>query len=261
MSYLGPTALKQINRAIQTGRGAAASVLGQGYDVYRLSNQTGSLVQGNPLYVQFQCSLRRSNDRNAIENSAFELLVFEGLCNNMPLQLGDVLVENPAYYEGTGSAYVVAQMRPRRETLLVRAEANISITYPNPGGGQAGQQPASGIVAQNPYTNYGGLTKANELMLVLNNGLYSWSTSGSLAAVPAGLQPQNRVRSLHKPDFPTQVPETRFVVFLPLLNGVQILENCILNFPNGDRYLVLQPYTSSNVGLSGWILLTEKMAV
>lgn len=262
MSYLGPTALQQINQAIQTGRGAAASVLGQGYDLYRLINTTsGSVVSGTPALTQYQCSMRKTQDRNAIENAVFELPIFEGTCNALPLVLGDVLVENPAYYEGTGSAYVFAQARPRRENLFVRCEFNISITRPNPKGGQSGQQPSSGNIVQDPYTNYGGNTKANELLLVLNNGLYSFSTSGTLAGVPCGIQPQNRIRSPHKPDFPTQVPETRFCGYVPLLPGVQIVENDILSLPNADRYMVLEVYTSGNVGLEGYILILSKLAI
>jgi hypothetical protein len=69
------------------------------------------------------------------------------------------------------------------------------------------------------------------------------------------------MRSLHKPDLPTQVPDVQFVGYLPLLDGVQIIENDIINSDSSDRYVVAQVYQSDTVGLQGYILLLKKMAV
>lgn len=262
MPQLGPTDLPGIDNDIQDARGDAAGVLGQTYDLYRLTGTTNNgIISGTPLYSQYQASIRKTNDRKALENTVFEIQVFEALCDNRSLSLGDILVENPAYYGGSGSAYAVAQKRPRRETILVRCESNVSITRPNPQGGQAGQQPASGNVFMSPDTQYGGIWKQTESLLTLSGGLYSFAATGQLASVPFGLQPQNRARSAHKPDFPTQVPETRFVGYLPLLPGVQIVENDIVNMSNSDRYMVIQPFQTASTGLNGWVLLLTKMAV
>lgn len=250
-----------INQAVQIGRGVDGAINGQQFDVYRLGPTTSNgVVTGNPLYAGYPASMKRASKAD-IENFSFELQIFEGQCDSLALTTGDVLVESPAYYQGTGSMYVFAQHRPLAPNLFVRCEYSISITRPSPQGGQAGQQPVSGMIAQSPYTGYGGVTKASAQLCTLTNGLFGFSSAGSLASIPCQIQPQNRVTGIHSRDLPTAFPETRFSAYVPLLPGVQVQENDELNLPNGDRYSVLQPYSSGEVGLVGYILLLRKLAV
>jgi hypothetical protein len=248
--------LPDIDAVIQAGRGAAASVLGQTYDVYRrTSGSNNSVISGTPAISAFQ-AYKNDPVKSAIENVAFELQVYPFTCDNSSLQFGDILVETG--YKSDGGHYAYAQGRPRELSLFVRCERNVSLSRPTPKGGSAAEQPASGSIVASGYI---GVTKASEEILTLTNGTYAFSASGSLATVPFGLQPQNRMRSLHKPDLPTQVPDVQFVGYLPLLDGVQIIENDIINSDSSDRYVVAQVYQSDTVGLQGYILLLKKMAV
>jgi hypothetical protein len=251
------THVQQIDGAIQAGRGAAATVLGQTYDVYRLTNATNnSVVSGTPHIAAFQARIRKITDKKAIENVPFDIQVFEFTCDNRALVPGDILVETG--YEGDGGKYAFAQRRPTRESIFVRVERNVSLSRPTPAGGSSAQQPSSGAIKAPGYI---GITKATEEILTLTSGVYAFETSGPIATVPFGLQPQNRIRSPHKPDSPTQVPEVQFVGYLPFMPGIQVIENDVISSDNSDRYVVVQVYQSDTVGLQGWILILRKMAV
>lgn len=261
MGYgVGPTFLQIIDQAIQTGRGAAASVLGQTYDVRRLSPTTNvSISQNVPVISQFDSRSRRIVQKVAIENQIFDLIVFNMTCDNTSLELGDVLNET-GYEAESGDIFTIASFRPTRETLAVRTESNISISRPNPSAGQAGQQPAAGAVATE---GYGGVWKANEKNLVLINGLYAFSTeSGATpATVWCGLQPTSRMRDASSPKFPFTEYRTEYLIYCPLLPGEQINPLDRFNFGGSDRYEVGIVYTSETTGLSGYICKCEKINV
>lgn len=251
--------LSDIDGAIQEGRGAAAATIGQSYDVRRLTTTTaGSITNEVPLYTNFPAIIRKAQKKQ-IENTTFDLQVFEATCDNTYLQLGDVLTETG--YRNDSGMYTVAQMRPLRPTLIVRTEAAITITRPRPKGGRASQQPAQGAVLAPGYLGTG---KKNEWPLTLVDGLYSFEPSGSAAVVPCGLQPLNRVRDGSKNDaagqMPTSLYREHFLAWLPLIPGDQLQELDRLNFPNADRYEIALLYTSETTGLSGHVLVVEKLS-
>jgi hypothetical protein len=128
---LGPSDLKQIDQAIQAGRGAAASVLGQTYNVYRLSSaaQAGILTT-TPVIVGYQAYLAKAS-KAKIENDTLELEVAQWTCDVTNLILGDVLVETG--YKSEGSSWCFSQARPRRESLFVRVELAAKIYRPRIG--------------------------------------------------------------------------------------------------------------------------------
>lgn len=257
MSFLGPTALKQINSAIQQGRGAAASVLGQTYNVFRLgATTTNSVVFGTPAISGFQARIRRTTAKVAVENAFFELLVYTALCNNAPLELQDVLVETG--YQNDGGVYTFAQARPTRETLWVRTELNCAITRPTPEGGAAAQMPASGAILA---SGYGGIPKANEDILTLTDGFYGFAASGTPASVYCGLQPLNRVKDGNSLGTPTDLYREHFLCYIPNLPGVLLSELDRINAPTMDRYEVVLVYSSDLTGLSGNICIVEKLGV
>jgi hypothetical protein len=130
-------------------------------------------------------------------------------------------------------------------------------------GGQPQQQPGSGIVSQDQRTHYGGVDKASEWILTLNNGIYSYTNNydAAPAAVPAGLLQLNRVRDGKEPDLPTLLYREHFIIYMPLLPGIQITELDAFNFPNMDRYEGASIYTSEQTGLGGYVLITEKSGV
>lgn len=250
------TRIAYVDRKVQYGRGRAAAVLGQTYDVHRLDNTTNnSIITGSPVLSSFPAYLDKAK-RGDLENVIFDLLAVQMTCDNSKLRLGDILVETG--YESNAGQYAFAQRRPLKPSIFIRVERNVNITRPNPLAGQAGEQPTSGSVVA---TDYIGVTQASELYLTLTNGQYNFASAGLMASVPFGLQPQNRIRGPHKPDFPTQVEETQFLGYLPALPGVQILENDVVNSDAGDRYRVAQPYQSDDVGLVGSVLILKKIMV
>ena len=255
---LGTTAIAQIDSAIQQGRGAAASVLGQTYNVYRNSPTTSNaIVQFSSQVISgFQARIRRTTAKVAVENAFFDLLVFEAICNNTTLELQDVLVETG--YENDGGIYTFAQARPTRETLWVRTELNCSITRPTPEGGAAAQMPASGALAA---PGYGGIPKGNEDILTLTNGFYAFAVSGTPASVQCGLQPLNRVKDGNSLGTPTDLYREHFLAYVPNLPGVLLGELDRLNMPTMDRYEVVLVYSSDLTGLSGNICIVEKLGV
>lgn len=251
-----PTALKQINSAIQDGRGAAASVLGQTYDVYRLTSTTsGQIVSGTPVYTGFPASLTHWKNAKDIENQIFDALSFKAMCNNIYLEVGDVFVGTG--YGTDGAMYVVGDMRPLKQTVVVRCEQSSTVTRPTAPADTAAQNP-SGVTV---VSGYNAVTKTTEQSLVLNNGSYSFSTSGIAAMVPFGLQPFNKLREYPESKLPTDTRRESFVGFLPLLPGVIIEENDVISSGSaGDRYRVEQNYIAE-FGLQGNILLLTKLVV
>jgi hypothetical protein len=274
--------MPQIEDALQQVQGVAAAILGQTYNVLRLGNNaSGSIFDEDPIATNFPLSPLKAS-KKSIENDTFNLLVFIGTCDNRTLQLGDLLVETGFEAEagnawggssawggagaewggGTADVFAFAQRRPMHESLFVRCESQISITRPQPHGGQSGQQPVSGWV---DAPGHMGIDKAREWPLVLTDGSYDFvppSTPNVIpAAVPAGLTQLQRLSDARDPDIPVTLYRERFMAYIPLLPGVQLTELDRINFPNEDRYQLASLYTSEQTGLAGYILICEKLSV
>ncbi len=257
MSFFGPTDIAQIDYAIQQGRGAAASVLGQTYDVRRLSSTTNNSISANtPVISGLQARVARTTSRAKIENQTFDLLVYTALCNNESLQLQDVCTQTG--YGNDGSVFTVVQKRPTRDTLWIRTDENVFISRPFPGAGAASQQPLSGSAAT---PGYSGFTKATEEVLTLSNGLYSFESSGTTpASLYVGLQQLNKVSDARDPKIPTVLYRERFLIYVPLIPGEQLVELDRINFPNSDRYECASIFSSDLTGVSGNIVIAEKLS-
>jgi hypothetical protein len=258
--------LPLLDGVIQTGRGVAAAVIGQTYDVRRLTAPTpanGSVSSQTPVLTGFPARLRRTTSKLAIENAVFDLLCYEATCDNRELVLMDELTET-GYEAMENGVYVFAQARPTRETLWMRTDANIAITRPIPAVGQAAQQPSSGWVANT--NGYGGVQKDTELVMTLTNGSYAFSSVGaSPASIPCGLQPLNRIKDtgtgVAAGKWPTALYREHYLAYIPLLPGEQLSELDRLNFPNSDRYEIALIYSSEMTGIGGYILIVEKLGV
>ena len=250
--------LPEIDAVIQAGRGAAAGVIGQTYTQYRLGSTSGSITSGTPITSNFLARIERITNKSKIENQTFDLLVYKATCDNTTLDEGDLLVETG--YGSDNGQYWVAQKRPTRETLWVRAESNCNITRPMPTAGAASEQPSSGPEL---VEGWGGVTKDTEQILTLQNGLYSFTSAAGAtkAVIPAGLQPLNRIKDAREPDIPTALYREHFLVYLPLLPGCILNELDRVSFSNmGDAYEIALMFTTEQTGLSGWILIVEKLA-
>lgn len=249
--------MPSIDRAIQLGRGVAGAVVGQPLDVFRLSGTTNvGILTGQPQFTNYPAILRKTTTKKDIENSVFDLQVFEMTSDNTHLHIGDALVTEG--YKSDGGVFYYVQNRPMGPSLLIRAEANASISRPATRAGAAIEQPASGAIAQ---PNYGGAFRAGEQILTLSGGMFSFSLAAGLtpASVPCGLQPLNRMSDANRPAIPTRLYRERFLAYVPLLPGEQIVELDRLSFPNSDRYQVMLVYTSETVGLNGYICVVEKI--
>lgn len=251
--------LVRLDRKIQRARGkAAAKAGGQYYSVYRLISgvTSGSVVSGYPVYTNFRLRLDDKASKAEVENQTFDLLAYAAICDGDLLEKQDVLVESG--YQSDGGTWIVAQQRPTRELIVVRAETTCFITRQGTDAGAAVQQPTEGAVYQ---PGYGGTRIGNEKYLVLSNGLYSFSTSATVgASVPCGLQPLNRVRDGKLPQgAPTRQPESHHLAYVPLLPGVTLEVDDIINADAGDRYKVMESHSTGLVGFSGYVAVVNRI--
>ena len=245
-----------LNALVQYGRGRAAQIVGQTYNVYRLGpSVSGQIVSGSPAIAGLSASLTHWKNLKDIENQVFDAITFSATVNNLALAVGDILV---GYGYGSDEAmYAVADLRPLKQTILIRCEQSSTVTRPT--------APADTIV-RNPngptdVTGYNVVTKETEQSLVLTNGSYSFATTGTAAMVPFGLQPLNKLREYPESKLPTDTRREGFVGYLPLLPGVILEENDVISSGSaGDRYRIEQVYIAE-FGLQGNVLLLTKLIV
>jgi hypothetical protein len=246
------SAIRQIDAAIQAGRGAAASVLGETHDVRRMSPTTnGSISSNAPVISAFQAYVPKKAKKMDVENDLFSLNAYEAKCDNTQLQIGDVLTQTG--YKSDGRVYTYAQQRPAGKSIFVRTEWNCFISRPHPGAGNPEQQPTSGAVF---IEERGAISKLSEQVLVLQNGTYSFEDAGaSPAGIYVGMQQLNRIRDGKGLGTPTDLPDEHFLFYVPYLPGEQIERKDRINLGNSDRYEVLSVYSSDAVGLVGSIII------
>lgn len=247
-----------VNNWVQYGRGYAASFLGADYSVFRLGPGTnGSIIAGTPVSTIARGVFARWKREMDIENEVFNLLTGAMTMDCRNLKVGDALVDNAAIgLPDPFSIYMIADLRAYRQNVVIRCEQTAVITIPTPHAGGAGSMPASGSVYQ---PNYGGVDKANEQVIMLQNGVYTIG-GGPAASIPMGIQPLNKIGHHHVFNLPTDIKRQMFTGYCPLLPGVQLYETMICNMSNGDRYEIVQFYFTS-VGLQGYMLLLEKVNV
>lgn len=263
LPLLGAT--KIINDAIAQGRGAAAAVLGQSFDVRRLDGTTNSSVSSNdPVLTGLPARIRRTTSKVMVENATFDLLVYNATVDERQLQLQDLLTETgPAPYTDGGHFYFV-QHRVTRETLWIRAESNCTITRPWPPSGRMDQQPNAGA---REVKGWGGPTKSGEQVLTLTNGMYAFGNADDAmpATVYCGLQPMNKIGDTSKSSAAGQIPTAlyreRFCIYVPDLPGVVLNELDRINGPNNDRFEVMLYHNTDEIGLTGYVAICEKLSV
>ena len=254
-----PTEIQAIDTALQAGRGAEASVLGQAFTVQRLTNTTSVGVSSTvPVYQNFPAVLRRFTSKVGLENEIFSLLAFNFICDNTYLKTGDLLT-NTGYGSEPMGIFTIASKRPRRETIAMRTEWNIFISRPIPLGGAAADQPTSGAIVAAGYI---GTAKAQEQILTLTDGLFEFTADpgAQTAAIPCGIQPLNRVKDAKLPKLPTALYREHFLAYVPVLPGEQLNELDRLNLPNSDRYEIALIFSTDTTGLAGNICIVERLA-
>lgn len=276
----GVTRAAYIDGKVQYGKGRAASVLGQTYNVFRNPTYTtnlpspninGSLTSSPPVIALYQAYVERTTSRKLIENATFGILVYEAKCDNRALVEQDVLVQSG--YENDRSVFTYVQRRPvpPYATLWVRTESTCTITRPYPLSGAAAQQPAAG---PRVTKGWGGVTKQGEQFLTLVDGMYSFVGAADLnpvtnlpytpATVYCGLQPSNKIsdtqRSSPAGAMPTSLYRERFDIYVPELPGVVLNELDRINGPNNDRFEIMLYHNTDGVGLNGYVTVCEKLS-
>lgn len=259
--------LPELDGVIQVGRGVAAAVIGQTYQVYRLDGQTNNSVTSNApvnfpgVGAQFPCRLARSVAKLAIENEIYSLLCFKGTCDNRQLVLGDVLYET-GYEAMDAGYYTFAQARPTRASLFMATPFAAMLSRPNPHAGRADQQPTTpGQFVE--LEDSGSIDRASDAIMVLQNGFYSYQTTSGLtpASVQIGLQPIRRLRDGNTLGTPTDMYRVEYLIYCPELPGEQLNELDRFSLGSSDRYEISQLYSSEYTGLAGHICVVEKMGV
>ena len=241
--------------------GIATEQLGQVYKVYRLNGNTaGAVISANSLvHPAFNFYFEKAQ-KSIIENTTFDLQVFSAIGDATQLRVGDILVETG--FGSDGGTYCVAQIRNRKpfRTILVRVESQSAIQEPQPDAGSDETQPMSGPVWVEGA--WGGATVDARYNLTLDNGMYQMLPfgEGTLASVPIGIQPLNKVRDSHKPGIPTPYARTLYLAYIPPTPGYDPAEKDIIKAANMESYEISQIYSSTPVGLSGSIAICERMA-
>jgi hypothetical protein len=252
------TRVAYIDGKVQYGKGRAASVLGQTYNLWRLSDKSnGSVISGKPLFANVPLYLEKTS-KSIVENQIFDLIAYEGVIDNRRLQKQDIFVETG--YETDFGTYIFAQRRPvpPYKSIFMRAETYCFITRPYTAAGAVAQQPPSGVLVQPAY---GGTTKGIEKYLTLNDGLYTFSEEAVAgASIPCGIQPLNRVRDGSIPNVATKQYRTHHLVYVPLIPGEQLNEQDRINASASDRYEIMEVHSTDETGLSGYICIVEKLA-
>jgi hypothetical protein len=276
----GVTRAAYIDGKVQYGKGRAASVLGQTYNVFRNPTNTtnlpspninGSLTSSPPVLALYQAYVSRTTSKKLLENTVFDILVYEAKCDNRQLVIQDVLVQSG--YENDGSVFTYAQRRPvpPYASLFVRTESTCTITRPYPISGQAAQQPTAG---PREVKGWGGVTKQGEQFLTLVDGAYSFVGADDInpvtdlpylpATIYCGLQPSAKISDTPKASAAGAIPTTlyreRFGIYIPDLPGVVLNELDRVNGPNNDRFEIMLYHNSDTVGLTGYVTVCEKLS-
>ena len=257
--------LAQIQAAIDKGRGKAATVLGQTFNVYRLNSySTGSIIQPSNLVIPgFRAYVKHDSKRIEIESNVIVKAVprFSFTCDSTNIQLGDVFVERADSFRHEvstpydGNIFTFAYFRPIRRYVMVSTpiSGQISRARNNPNSVDSGQVP------------WGAMSKSLEQVLILRNGYYSWEAYGgsqSPAVIPMAIQATAGKGELPEPKLrlPTDVKRQTWDIYCGLLPGYIPTESHIVTGANGDRYYIQTPAFNA-VGFVGVQAICEKLRV
>jgi hypothetical protein len=251
--------MPKLNDVVQQLRGVEGAIIGQTYNVYRLTSASnGSVISGIPLYTNYPMYLKEKAMKVVVENDAFNLLVWEGKVDNIDIQLGDFFVE--VGYGNDKGIWVYAQGRPMHPNIFVRAETRSFITRPYTLAGSVAEQPGPAdpdVVVQQAY---GGTHIEIEKYLTLANGQYTFDPNATVgASVPVGIQALNRVRDGSIPKVPTKQYRTHHTIYAPLIPGEMLDLQDRINASAGDRYETMEVHSTGSTGLYGNIIIAERM--
>jgi hypothetical protein len=246
-----------IDNVVQLGNQIEASILGQGFKVYRVTELTppSGVLDGTPVASLFGEFEERAQ-RKILENQVFELLAFALTIDNRALIKGDLLQQ--VGYKSDGGVYCFAQYRPPNETIVVRVEGRAII--------RRFVDASKPIVDKVPGTWALRTERAQDTektadVLTQMDGRFVFAPARNdpfPVVVPIGVQPTTRARP-GRNEVPSDVPVERFVGYIPPL-GIPLRDNDELEMTDGSDvvYAIEQVYSSGDVGLAGTIALLSK---
>ena len=242
--------LAHIDSRVQYARGAAAKVMGQTYDVFRLSAKTSPTGIVSPssqiaANVRIQFEAKPSN-REIEVSTSIKFLSYEGLMDVRKFTYGDVFVQREDSYEYEGMTYVLMSRRPAPRISLFAAApkpyATISRPESNPAHIDSGRAPQSVPI------------KDREWPLTLSEGYYSFQQTGTPVSIPVGYS-LSRLRDFPRSDTSLgqlwdDTRRSTWDMFIPNLKGQPLIPRDIITGGNGDRYEItaVQPLTASIYG-------------
>ena len=252
---------QELDYIVQYGRGAAADIIGEIYDVYRRSDGTdgripsqGSVLNtSNRVYTGLAIRMMRSNAAIAAENTNIYDMIFAGMCDASVLKVGDVVTRTQDY-RNDREMFTVADLRPLSYNVFVRTEVEGSISRP---WGVGDSEKLLGFV------EYQGAGKYTERPYVLQSGYYYIAEPGkpvSPAVIPLGIQPYKRLGAKPEIRQPTTTHRTEMFCYAPLIPGMFIEAGDILSDQNGNRYMI-HNVSLFTVGLQGYQLIAESLFV
>jgi hypothetical protein len=235
------------------GRGHAARNVGVPYNTYRVTvASTGDYITvANQVATNFYVLRRVLKGGGSFETTtAFKTLWYEFVGDSTGFLIGDVFVQSDPIY-GTGDTVVsyptqqfdalcLAFNPPiGKKVLAARVDRLATIYRPS-------QTPTAGS------TPYFDSTLDNAIPLVLIAGVFSFQLGGTAANIPIGVMPTPRIPgdSQFKPGVPGMVGVPDFFIYVPPLNGVDIMEGDRIVDADGSRYVVHTPWIQQ-AGVSG----------
>jgi hypothetical protein len=245
--------LSQADSALRRGLGAI-KVIGSYYNVYRLGdNNSASLISAQNLVISnFPARIVPGLPKALLEIEPIYKLVYNCICDTRSLKIGDCLVEvGPVTTDSPdGRTFILADVQPLLPAQAPRTEIMGTISRPASGA----TDPIQGRGA------YQGTTKYNELIVVLDNGLYDITNAGTAAVIPMGIQPYTRMGPAQDFKFPTATHRSIHFIYIPLLPGFQVQPGDITSDQNGNRFRI-QNVSSFTTGLQGTIAIAETLFV
>ena len=246
------------------GSGVGAQIIGQPYNIFRISQSGDVLQPGNQIFANYPVQRQKltATDSQGLETSTTQKTFFFSILGDFSNSIvGDCFILNDPVY-GVGATIV-----PFPTLQFIGFFLAIHPVLQKPIGARIDRlvqiyRPAI-LPDINGYMNT-TLQGASPLMLI--NGLSQLGTPlQSASFIPAGFQPNRRGTGQITEKYTSDIPQhTNWSICLPPLpvasdlgSFFSIREGDIIVSEEGDRYRVIDPYRQ-DVGSIGYQLIAER---
>ena len=266
---------RSVQRHIDIGRGHAGRVLGPPFNVYRIQDNAAVnyLDSANLIKSRFPILRRVLKGLEHKEGPDMGSMFFEMIADMSKFVTGDVFIEQDPFYGTSGiptagdvtafptpqfNGICLASHMPVRKNIGARVN-RLGIVF---------RQAAS--IDDNGYW---AIDMSSAQPLQLRNGAWVLSTPQTAnSLIPMGVSASERFHGELISDLPGSTPRTRWMIFVPALEGFQFIEGDFIAtldqeapvmdyadvIENGSRYRVVHPFGQES-GLVGNQLLCERI--